>query len=187
MIKKFCFHLKKKLFGEMNCKGVSLIEMLVTLFIFSVMVGGFYGILGVGDNSWRMNSVRIELQQDLRKAMVRMSDDLYGSGSGAITNVSADGSANTSIVFKKATGVSGGATVWSSDYITYQLGGAGSDELQRLVGTDTVTIAQNISSLSITRQSATPNIVEIDLQAQKNTVKGASVTESLGFDIQLRN
>ena len=178
---------RKKLNFLKNHKGVSLVEMMITVFIFSIVVAGFYSLLEVGGNSWRTQSVRMELQQELRKAENQMSNDLYGTGAGAITDVLADGNIYTGITFKKAIGTSGGITEWGSDYIMYQLGGINSNELQRIEGSSIEIIAQNISSLLITRKVSAPNIIEVSLQAEKTPVKGEKVMSSLSFDVQMRN
>ena len=167
--------------------GISLVETLITVVIFSILVGGVYLTLTVGIGSWQANNVRVELQQELRKSMDWMIADLRQSGSSTITNVPADGNWYSTITFKTSSGVSGGNIVWSANTIQYIVGGNNSNQLQRINGAQTKIIAQSIQSLQIRRQASTSNIVEISMQAQKNTSTGHQITNSLNFEAELRN
>ena len=168
--------------------GFTLIEAVVTVVIFSFIAGGVYATMVAGDNSWNRNSLQIELQQELRKSMNGLYDDLRQSGKSAITNVPANGNWYSTITFYKANGVSAGKIAWSSNTTQYLLGGANSTQLQRKVGTVTKVVAQDISSLQVRRLASIPNIVEVSLQAVKNGLKGGgTVSDSLDFKVSLRN
>jgi hypothetical protein len=67
------------------------------------------------------------------------------------------------------------------------LAGSNSNELHRNEGAANKIVATNIQTLQIRRQSATPNIVEVSLQAQKNTPRGDTVTMNSDFSVKLRN
>jgi prepilin-type N-terminal cleavage/methylation domain-containing protein len=170
-----------------GCKGFSLAEVLVTVVIFSVLMAAVNTILLVGDSSWQTNRVQVELQQDLRKAMDWMKDDLRQTGSSAIDDVPADGEWYTSITFQMVTGVTGGTLTWNSNTTQFVLGGTDSNQLQRIEDSTTKVIAQNIESLEFRRLAAAPDIIEVALEAEKDTVKGVTITSTLDFEIQLRN
>ena len=59
----------------MNKQGFSLVETMVTVFIFVILAGGLYATLQVGDSSWQTNQTKVELQQELRKAIDWMKDE----------------------------------------------------------------------------------------------------------------
>lgn len=163
-------------------------EALITIVIFSFIAGGVYATMVAGDRSWNLNSIQIELQQELRKAMNRMRDDLQQSGRSAITDVPADGSWYDEITFYKTNGVSGTTISWNSATTRFLLGGATSDQLQRIEGATTTVVAQNISSLQIRRLAAAADIVEVSLEAEKGGLKGGgTVSDSLDFKVNLRN
>jgi len=169
------------------CRGFSLVESLVTMLIFSVIVAGIYATALAGDSSWQANKVRIELQQELRKGMEWMIYDLRQSGDSSITNVPADDNWYTTITFRTPAGVTAGSLSWNLSTVQFALGGADSNQLQRIDGAGTKVIAQDIQSLQFRRQAATPNILEVAMTAQQNTIKGTPVDHQLNFEIQLRN
>ncbi len=159
-------------------------EIMVTILVFSILMTGLYTALRAGDESWETNKTRMELQQDLRKAMEWMKYELTEAGDTSITNVLANGNWFTSIVFKIPTGVSNGAIAWDANTITFQIS---ANQLQRVYNGTTKILANNITSLQFRRQAATSDILEVALTAQKTTVKGKTVTRQLTFEVQLRN
>ncbi|MFH1655612.1 MAG: hypothetical protein ABH954_03270 [Candidatus Omnitrophota bacterium] len=58
----------------------SLIELLVVCGILVFIIGGIITVLSVGQTTWQQTETHIELQQDLRKAMVRVTRELRESG-----------------------------------------------------------------------------------------------------------
>lgn len=174
-----------------NQSGVTLVEALVTVIIFTVILGACYMLLISGTDAWEANDTKMQLQQDLRKALGWISEDLRQSGTGVISDVPADGTPYSSITFNKVSGVSGGAIVWDTSAVAYSLSGT---DLERQVGSQTPTvIAQNVSSLAFQRSSSTPKIVEVSIAAQEQTTRGKSMTgkayiqASEDFKIYLRN
>ena len=169
--------------------GFTLGEMMVTAAIFSFILGICYTLFISGSNSWETNSVRVELQQELRKAMDWVSQDLRQAGSASITNVPADNATYTSITFRKSAGASGGNLVWDANTTRYFLGGADGNQIQKQVGAQTASvIVQNIQSLQFSRQVSTPNIVDVSLQARKTTLREKRpIQASLTLKIFLRN
>jgi len=62
-------------------KGFTLIELMVVIFIFSVIMAATFGVLSIGRQSWHTGSTQVELQQETRRAMDRMVRELRESGS----------------------------------------------------------------------------------------------------------
>ena len=170
-------------------KGFTLPEVLVTILIFSVLAAAIQSVLMVGQSSWAANSTRLELIQELRKAMAVMEDELRQTGPTAITAgpVDADSTVYDSITFYLPDGISGGAIDWASNTTQYVLGGADSNELQRIEGANTTVIARNISSLGFFRQNGSADIISVSLQAQKNTADNRTMAIDFGFNVQMRN
>ncbi len=171
------------------CRGFSLVEVLVTVLIFTLVAGASYMALNSGMRSWRVNNRRVELQQELRKAMDWMSEDLRQSGSAAtVFNVPADDTWYTSVTFKKVTGVSGGAPTWSAGSYQYRRGGTGGNQLERVDPSGTVqVIAQNVTSLRLRRLSTAPNIIEVRMTASFDTAADVPMTANVSFQVKLRN
>ena len=168
-------------------KGFSLAEAMITVFIFSLMIGGLYSILYVGQESWEANKVKIELQQSLRRGMEWMKYDLYQAGQSSISNVPADGNLYTTITFKIPTGVTGGVITWDTNSIQFVLGGTNNEDLQRIYGGVTKVLASSMSSLQFRRQAASPDILEVKMAAQKQTVQDKTINYQLDFQVELRN
>lgn len=172
-------------------QGATLVEMMVTVIIFAFILGICYTLLISGSDSWETNSARVELQQELRKAMDWITQDLRQAGSASITDVLANGNPYTSITFRKSAGASGGNLVWDSSTTRYFLGGTGGTQLLRQVGVQTASvIAQNIQSLQFSRQASTANVVSVSLQTQKTTLRRKMMVgkaPSLTLKIFLRN
>lgn len=181
------------------CKGLSLVEIMVTLLIFVVLAAAINTVMLIGQSSWQTNSVQVELQQDLRKAMDWMKDELRQTGSAAISGGpdDADDTWYTSITFQTATGINGSSIEWGGgdpDATTqFILGGANNNQLQRIIRDNdgnvasTTVIAQNIQLVQFRRLSAASNVIEVDLDAQKDTIKGNTITANLDFKVQMRN
>ncbi len=174
-----------------NHRGVTLVEMMVTAITFALILGICYTILISGSDSWETNSARVELQQELRKAMDRITQDLRQAGSVSIADVPANGTAYTSITFRKSAGVSGGNLVWDTSTTRYFLGGTGGTQLLRQVGSQVASVvAQNIQSAQFSRQASTANVVNVSLQTQKTALRRKMLTDkapSLTLKIYLRN
>lgn len=75
----------KKEFIQGDMKGITLIELLVSAFLFAVLSAAAYLSLDIGRRASRVGGVEIELQQGARKAMTEMSKELRETDSGAVT------------------------------------------------------------------------------------------------------
>ena len=170
-----------------NNAAVSLVECMVAMAIFLMIAGGIYTTVATSENSWSVNKVKIELQQELRKAMEWMINDLRQAGNTSITNVPADGTWYTTITFKDASSVTSGTLQWAANTVQFVRGGTGSVQLQRISGGVTKVLAQRMSSLQFRRQSTTSNILEVSMAAQSTSFKGIPVNYQLNFSVQLRN
>jgi Tfp pilus assembly protein PilW len=167
-----------------NPMGFTLVEALVTMIIFLMVIGGLYSTLLVGESSWQNNSTKIELQQEMRKAMEWMRYELQQAGNASITTVPADGTWYTSISFKIPSGVTGGALVWGSNAIVFSKSGT---RLIRTSAATTKTLANNLYSVQFRRQAASSNLLEVALVGRKTPIKGEEIEYPLDFDVKLRN
>lgn len=167
-------------------RGFTLPEALVTVLIFSIILTASTVLLLAGTDSWQVNEVQIELQQELRKSMDWIAKDLRQAGPASIVDVAAGGGSQPDINFAIASGTVGGAVNWSSN-IQYVRGGSDGNQLQRIQGGTARLIARNITGLQFLRQSASPDLVEVTLQAQRTSAKGRLITDTLNFQVQLRN
>jgi len=179
---------KLKQFNKtLNTSGFSMAEVLVTVLIFSSLAAGLYSVAMVGESSWQTNKAQIEIQQELRKSASFMIPELLQAGDSSITNVRADNNWYDTIIFKKPTGILSGSVTWDAEETQYVLGGTGGTQLLRIQGADTRVISDHINSMQFRRQTATPNTLEVRLDAQNSTLQGRTLQMDLIFNIHLRN
>ena len=172
--------------GIQNNKAFTLTEAVVTIFIFLLILTGLYSSTLTGEKAWAKNKIKIELQQEVRKAAARIKLDLTQSGSGAISDVDVDGTAYDEITFQVASGTSvTGNVVWSSTSINYALAADGSNQLIRNEGGNLLVVARNISSIDFERNVS--DIVEVSILAEDPDAVDNPITFNLDFDVHLRN
>lgn len=178
-----------KIFRKLNnIKAMSLAELLVCVFIFSILSAALLAVVVVGQRSWTTNEVKIGLRQELRKSMEMMINDLRQSGNASIANVPADDSWYTNIIFQVPSTVTGGIITWDSDAIQYILGGAGGTQLLKVRAGTSKVVSQNIQSLQFRRLSTAPNVLEISITAQDTVaLSGEVLNMDLDFEIEMRN
>lgn len=168
-------------------RGFSMVEMMVTIAIFLIISGGAYAVTFAAERIWSTNLTRIDLHQNLRKAMEGMIYELRQTGPGAITDVSANGTWYTQITFKKPSDVTGGALVWNAYTTKFQLGGTDAAFLQKVENGTTTTLATDMKVLRFRRQAASPSVVEVYIQGEKTTPKGEIYQHEISFSVDLRN
>lgn len=173
--------------GDKKESGFTLVETVVIFFIFLVLIGALLTVLATGKTSWQVGSARIDLQQELRKSMDWIAEELRQGSSSAISDVPVDGAWYSSITFRTPEDVIDGHIIWASDDIQYLLGGSDGRQLLRKQGSEEKILANDIFSFQMRRNPSTPAIVEVALQAQKRTLRGVQITRGAQFKIKLRN
>ena len=170
-----------------NSKGFTLVEAMITVIFFSLIVGACFLLSKVGNESWQVNSVRIGLAQENRKALDWLMNELRQSGASTISNVPADGSWYNTISFKMATGITSGKASWG-DEVTYAIGGVNNDQLIRTQSGQERVIAHDFNTIQFKRLPATPDIVEVAINVKRRTAR-ANQELDLGsnFKIKMRN
>ncbi len=166
--------------------GTLLVEILVAVLVFLLLMGIVLSILVTGRNAWHIEDTGVELQQELRKAMTILVEDLRQTSSVKIIDVPPNGNPYTSITFQIPATVTSGYTLWG-DSTQFRLGGLNGKQLLKRVGLDESVVANNIVSLEFSRALATRDILKVVLQAEKNTLKGTQITTNLDFQVKLRN
>lgn len=167
-------------------KGLTLLETLIAIGIFSFVVMGIFGVLGAGGTHYATNLASINLQRQARQGMSWLCKDVRPASWLSITISAADANGNNRIKFNTpdATGVEyyvespavSGETFW---------------QLKRI---DSVNItprvkAKDISVLKFT-QEASGNILKIEMTASKTFSsfgKSRTLTFSLTEKVKVRN
>ena len=184
-----------------------MLEVIVTGLCVSFLGAAVNAAMLAGNSSWKVNSVEVELKQDLRQAMERIRNDIQQTGPTSLdasvpVNVQADivtypdpdddpaydFTSYTLFAFQTVSGVTNGVITWNSSANQFSINGT---DLERTIGTNpAVVIAENIQSIQIRRLYTNSNLVEFALVAQKKTLsglQGRTISSTMNFQVQLMN
>lgn len=173
-------------------KGFTLVEVLVTLIIFSIIFMAVIMCLSAGKSSFYTGDAKIAVQQEIRKALLIMNPELRQSRPSLITGVPADGNTYSTVTFCIPEDVDGDGDVinaignmeWSGN-ITYALNG--NNQITRTDATGTTIIANNITNLDFQRFAGSPNIIQISISCQKTNVLGRVLSDTILSSVTMRN
>jgi len=174
----------------MRRKGLTLLEVMVTILIFSLIITPIFSVLTQGRISFYTGNTRLEVQQEIRKAIMWMNKELRQSSSSKILNVLPDGNYYNTITFEIPQDSDGdgdvidsfGSIEWSDD-ISYSL--INGQVIRNATDGKPPILANNINFLGFRRQ--TPEILEITLQAKKKALLGPEITANITTQVSLRN
>lgn len=145
-------------------KGFTLIEILVSVLILGLLVAGIYAVLNIGSMVFREDINLVGLQQQVRRAMDSMVNEIRESKLSVITLADA----NTKITFSVPPAVYGDPWVGPISYYR-DVNDANNDGVVNQIireyplGTRKI-LANDITALSF---SLTADIVEIEVAAKK--------------------
>lgn len=144
-------------------KGLSLIELMIVMVIFSVLLGATYGVMNMSRTSFKTGDIQIVVQQEARKAMGKVTTELREASS---VNLDAE------YPF----------TLWGEKvkYVTTN------GQLQKIVEDGATTVlANDVSSIQFSLLGG--NVVYITLTTQRNTIFGRTLSATLTSQVALRN
>ncbi|MBU4589879.1 MAG: prepilin-type N-terminal cleavage/methylation domain-containing protein [Candidatus Omnitrophica bacterium] len=144
-------------------KGLSLVELMIAMLIFSIILGAIYGVMAMGQSSYQTGEIQIVVQQEARKAMNKIVTEL-----------------------REASSVNLGDeypfTIWTQR-IKYEVVNG---QLQRIVdGGTTTVLANDVANIQFTLYGG--DVVYIILTTQKNTLFGRTLSANLNSQVTLRN
>jgi len=149
--------------SKYEVKGFTLVELMIVLVIFSVIMGATYGVVNMGQTSFKTGDVQIVVQQEARKAMDKIITELREASS---VNLSAE------YPF----------TVWGNK-IKYTVVNS---QLQRTIqGQSSTVLANDIGNIQFSLSGG--NVIYITLTTQRNTVFGHTLRANLTSQLTLRN
>jgi prepilin-type N-terminal cleavage/methylation domain-containing protein len=165
--------------------GFNLVELMVVLLLFAIIVLAIFGVLLVGRQSWKTGETQLELQQESRRAMEKIVNELRQSG-----QISIDPGPVTPIAFQipedtdsDGDVIDGSGNVEWGGQITYSWAGTGSP-LIRVSGGVTTILANKVQNIQFTRNA---DVIEILLQVQKDALQGRTLQSTLYSRVKLRN
>ncbi|MDP2921413.1 MAG: prepilin-type N-terminal cleavage/methylation domain-containing protein [Candidatus Omnitrophota bacterium] len=170
-------------------KGFTLIEIVVVAFLFSIISAAIFSVLATGRNSLTSGESRVGVVQACRNGLDSMIKELRQAGAATITGVPANGTNYSSITFQIPAAIASAGITWSNA-IQYSLGGLNGTQLIRTQSGNQKVLANNISAVSFNRSAANPNVVNINITAQKNTFPGFTAGQTivtLSSQVRARN
>lgn len=172
-------------------EGFSLVELMVVLFIFSVVSIAAASAFDMGQAETNETRIQLALQETLREGLQRMALELRES---AFNRVNIDTrTVPNSVTFQIPAAITNsGQITWSSP-VRYQVGGATGRQLLRrdLATGQTTVLANDIVDLILSWQVAAPSGttlgINIRLQAQRASAKGRVLDITRGHTVSFRN
>lgn len=197
--------------------GFTVTELLVVTGIFALIIGASFTLLNTGRFSSSLTEARIHSQENAQTALQRLSRELRLSQalklriSDDINFTAAETRPGSVVNFQVPLGsyddqlnLSGTELQWGSAdpsradeldaYLAYSVDA--DEQLIRTAyrdeaGTDIISqdiIAQNISGLSFSRDTASSERINIQVDAtEEDTSSGKTITQTLSFSVKLRN
>ncbi|MFH1202625.1 MAG: prepilin-type N-terminal cleavage/methylation domain-containing protein [Candidatus Omnitrophota bacterium] len=180
-------------------RGFSLIEMMITIAIFLIISSAIFLTLATGRTYWYTGNTKLSVQQEARRAMEYMVGELRQSRSSQISGVPSDGQYYNSIAFRVPQDrtdppdndlATAGDLEWS-DPITYSLVQVeGISRIERTPSKITGKrqfIGNYVSGLTFRRDNFVPNVLEIEVIAQKQNAQNVTVSTKVQTNVKLRN
>lgn len=191
-------------------KGLSLVELMITIGIVVIIGGILMHFLILGGAAWHSGDAKIQAAQEARKGIMSMTRELRQSSSATLTNMAGTPYAfdtdYTSAVFRVATVIAGnnsygsygtavtntGIPNWSTP-ITYYVS---NNQLIRLQDSVAKVLANNVTGLQFRLQNDSyvlnnktipVRTLLITLQTMKTSTEGRQISMTLTSSILLRN
>lgn len=169
-------------YSQRHLSGLTLVEIIIVISMSLILLGACVMFFVMGFDLLDVGEIAVDLQQELCKAEVWITDELRQSGSLVITGVPTDGGLYNAITFQISNGVSNSRISWSGP-IQYRID---SNQLQRIAGGNTMVIAEQLQELQFSRQAINPNIVEVAMRVAKQS-KRTTMNDKVKFRVKLRN
>ena len=166
-----------------NEKGLTFIEVVLSLAIFSVLSLILYQAFSMGSKSLDTTSAQSRVNGETRVGMERITKELRSARYSDATVVQSD-----QLQFKVPQSISPEGDITWSGWIQYELGGIDGEQLLRedVSSGDTTVLANRVSSLQFVKNS-NPDTVTINLTALDSTSYGNSAQVSLTGTVEFRN
>lgn len=183
---------------KLNSKGYSLVEMMMVLLISTIAGYILFTTTRVANDQNETREARMFLQENIRDGFYKMVQEIRQTAPSRVTIYTSNGATTTSgptIQFQVpnpsyfTTGTSYDLDWNNAHTIRYALGGTNNTQIIRtnVTSNTTTIVANNISSVTFTGNSATPDYVTITMTAQKTMTSGRSIQTPLYATAELRN
>jgi len=171
-------------------RAFTLLEVMVSVSIFTLMILAVFGVMDVGRASWFTGGLAVEMRQEIIKPFMTMEKELRETASSQVSLQS--GTNSSSITFRAPQDNDGDGDVldatgnieWSGT-ITYALNASG--QITRTASGATSVLANNIVGLVFTRPVTPVNILRIDITSRKTSVLRRQIQDTGQIEVKMRN
>ncbi len=168
-----------------NRQGFTLIELMVVITVFLIIISSIFAVLVGGKRAWFISEAQIDINNDARRAIQRMTQELSQTAPSrfTITNISAN---EDRIIFQTASSYAARVVVWG-DQIQYSLGGVDGAQILR---TDLNTAAVEVLASHVTRllfTSTGTDLLNMTVQITRQSLKGDNQQLQLTSQVAVRN
>ncbi len=161
----------------MSLTGFTLMELFISVAIFTLILSGIFVVLASGKNYLETGEHYIRVQQELRRGMDFMVEELRESGPDTVTMT------EDSITFRTPIGINGTQITWGN-LIMYSVS---QDQLLRTESGISRVLVNNLQPQGFTVTNPNPQVIEIALAVNSVTSIGRTVQAGLNFTVTLRN
>ncbi|MBF0595760.1 MAG: prepilin-type N-terminal cleavage/methylation domain-containing protein [Candidatus Omnitrophica bacterium] len=155
-----------------NARGYTLVELMVTVGLFSVIMLGVYGTLLTGDVVYTKDSAMLDMESQCRNAVDRIVREVRQASSQTIT-ADFNATTNDKILFTIPTSIGIQYYLNGTNLVRFVAGAAGAGK----------TIATNVDLLKFT---LTGSLLTIQVRASR-TLYGQAIAYPLVEKVRLRN
>lgn len=152
-------------------------ELMISMAVATVIVSTIFIAIRVSQNQMNTSDVAMAIESTGREGLYRMIQEIRESAPSRIT-IAADGNSITFNVPNPSSPVTSGYAVnWPGHSIQYARAGTNNTQIIRTNSTtgQTSVIANDVTDVTFTGDSATPSTVTVTLTLQRNLVNGRSI------------
>ena len=165
-------------------RGLTLLEMLVAVGVFSLLMLLVNTILDGGRKQVWVAENKMHLEESVREGLYRMALEVRETAPSRV----AIGANGANLTFQIPANVSNSGTITWSPPIVYQVGGNGS-QLVRVdsATTQTTILANDVQTVNFATVGNPVTRVTFSVTAQQNTIDGRALTVTSTGEARLRN
>lgn len=182
--------------SQNKTSGFTIFEVLFITILMVLIIAAFLSILRIGELSNTISGAKIELQQEVRRAVDTMATDLRQTGreklwvelaNGSTTLFSGlgNGTTFTNPLFVMCLGYDGSNIIWSSNQIGYSFDADNSTIIRTDNSTTQTWQFNNITDLEFRKLDV--NLLGVNITGEKTARRNLRPTFGLQAEVRLRN
>lgn len=168
-------------------KGFTLLETIVSLSIFSMILVSLHALIHVGRGHISSAEVALETDHVLQTVFMKLRSEFRHLSPDAFIGFPADGQWANSISYQVPASLADSGVVWDANPVTLQLSGLDNNQITRMQNSISEILASEVDVMRFKRDSASPNIITVQLGKSMRTSMAHQYQKTLESNIYLRN